>query len=107
MSDGEPYLFRSHTADAIGLTVQTITPDLAQQFNAKVGRGVVVTEVKQGSVAEMAGIHSGAVILQVNQVDVNSAADFQRAVASSAADKRVLLLVSEQGMSRYVVLSWG
>lgn len=94
------------TADELGLTVQTLTPDLARQFDAKAGQGVVVTEVKPGSVAAMAGIRNGTVILQVNKMDVNSSADFQRAVKKSSGDKRVLLLVSDRGMSRYVVLSW-
>ncbi|MFC1748938.1 DegQ family serine endoprotease [Pseudomonadota bacterium] len=94
------------TADELGLTVQTLTPDLARQFDAKAGQGVVVTEVKPGSVAPMGGIRTGTVILQVNQKAVNSSADFQRAVASGSNQKRVLLLVSDRGMSRYVVLSW-
>ncbi len=94
------------TADELGLTVQTLTADLARQFDAKAGQGVVVTEVKPGSVAAMAGIRNGTVILQVNKMDVNSIADFQRAVKKRSGDKRVLLLVSDRGMSRYVVLSW-
>lgn len=96
----------TETTDELGVSVQGLTPDLARQFNTKPGRGVVVTEVRPGSVAATAGIRTGTVILQVNQVDVNSAADFQRAVEKSSGRKRVLLLVSEQGRSRYVVLSW-
>lgn len=92
--------------DELGLTVQTITPDLAQQFDAKPGEGVVVTEVKQGSVAALAGIRSGTVILKVNRVAVNSGKAFKQAVEKSRKDKRVLLLLSNRGMSRYVVLSW-
>jgi len=93
-------------ADELGFTVQTLTPDLARQFNAKPGRGVVVTEVQANSVASMSGLRPGTVILQVNQMDVNSTVDFQRAVDKSRSDKRVLLLVSDGNMSRYVVLSW-
>ena len=93
-------------ADELGFTVQTLTPSLARQFNAKPGRGVVVTEVQPNSVASMSGLRPGTVILQVNQVDVNSTADFQRAVDNNRSDKSILLLVSDNGISRYVVLSW-
>ena len=96
----------AQSLDEIGLTVQTLTPQLAEQFDVKPGEGVVVTEVRPGSIAAMAGIETGSVILQVNREPVGSAADFQRAVKQSAADKRVLLLVRKGGMQRYVALSW-
>ena len=96
----------TETVNKLGLTVQTLTLDLARQFDTKPGRGVVVTEVQANSVAAIAGIRTGTVILQVNQMAVNSPADFQRAVEKSSSDKRVLMLVSDRGMSRYVVLSW-
>jgi len=96
----------AQSADEIGLTVQTLTPQLAEQFDAEPGEGVVVTEVRPGSIAAMAGIETGSVILQVNREAVKSAADFQRTVKQGAGDKRVLLLVRKGGMQRYVVLSW-
>lgn len=92
-----------HT-DELGLTVQTVTRELARQYNATPGQGVVVTDIKPGSVAAMAGIRRGTVILQANRKPVNSATEFNRAVNQSKADKRVLLLISERGTSRYVVL---
>lgn len=107
LEDGQVVASSStETADELGFTVQTLTPDLARRFNAKPGRGVVVTEVQPNSIAGMSGLRPGTVILQVNQIDVNSTADFQRAVDKSRGDKRVLLLVSDGAMSRYVVLSW-
>lgn len=92
--------------DEIGLVVQTLTPQLAEQFNAKAGEGVVVTGVQPGSIAAMAGIETGFVILEVNRKVVKSAAEFQRAVEQAAADKRLLLLVRKDDMQRYVALSW-
>ena len=96
----------AQSADEIGLKVQTLTPELAQQFDAKPGEGVVVTQVRPGSIAAMAGIETGAVILQVNREAVSSAEDFTRAVRKGSAQKRLLMLVRDDGMQRYVVLSW-
>jgi serine protease Do len=96
----------TETAKALGIEVQTITPALAQQFDVKPGRGVVITDVEQGSIAAMAGIRPGMVILEANRRDVNSPAEFKQAVEKSSQDKRILLLISDGGSSRYVVLSW-
>jgi serine protease Do len=96
----------SQTTDELGLTVQTLTPALAEQFDAQAGEGVVVTEVKPGSIAAMAGIRPGAVIMQVNRTAVRNAAEFKQAVQQSSADKRVLLLIRRGNMQHYVVLSW-
>jgi len=90
----------------LGLTVQTITADLAEQFDVESGKGVVVTNVKNGSIAAIAGVRIGTVILQVNQQDVNSAAEFKRAIEKRNEKKKVLLLISDRGMSRYLVLRW-
>ncbi len=94
----------SSASDQLGLTVQTITADLARQFGVKAGQGVIVTEVAPGSVATMAGISRGSVILEVNRKAVKTAAEFNQAVKNSANNK-VLLLVRDNDVSRYVVLS--
>ena len=96
----------AQSAEELDLTVQTISPELAQQFNAKAGEGVVVTEVKRGSIAALAGIKTGDVILQVNRKTVDNAAAFSRAVEESRAEKRVLLLVRSGDGQRYIVLDW-
>ena len=54
----------------LGFSVQNISPALAEQFDAKPGDGVVVTEVKRGSLASMAGLEVGTVIHQVNRQKV-------------------------------------
>ncbi|SDY53909.1 DegQ family serine endoprotease [Nitrosomonas sp. Nm33] len=96
----------SQRAEDIGLTVQTLTPQLAEQFDAIVGEGVLVTEVRRGSIAAMAGIKPGTIVLQVNRKEVKSAAEFQRAVKESSSDKRLLLLIREGETQRFVALSW-
>lgn len=95
----------SQASEKLGLAVQTITADLAKQLGIKAGKGVVVTEVAPGSVAMMAGISRGSVILEVNRKAVNTATEFDQAVKNSANNK-VLLLVRDDDVSRYVVLSW-
>lgn len=90
----------------LGLTVQTLTPELAEQFDTQPGEGVVVTAVRPGSPAAGAGIEPGTIILQVNRQFIKDAADYRRAVSESREQRRVLLLVRRGEMQRYVVLTW-
>ena len=96
----------SESSEELGLTVQTLTPELAKQLDVKPGEGVVVTEVKRGSIASLAGIKTGDVILQVNRKAVNNAAAFNQAVQESSDEQRVLLLVRSGDGQRYVALRW-
>ena len=86
--------------------MQTLTPELAQQFNAKPGQGVVVTQVKPGSIAAIAGIKTGNVVLEVDRKPIDSAAAFNRAIEESQENERVLLLIASANAQRYVVLNW-
>jgi serine protease Do len=96
----------TQTSEELGLTLQTLTPQLAEQFGGQAGEGVLVTEVKPGSIAAAAGIEPGTLILQVNRERVKSVADFQQAVKAGRESGRVLLLVRKDEMQRFVVLSW-
>jgi serine protease Do len=96
----------AQSSEEIGLTVQSITTQLAEQFNVKQGAGVVVTQVETGSIAAMAGIKVGDVILQVDRHKVSSAVEFKRLIKRGSKDKQILLLVRDDDFQRYVVLSW-
>ena len=93
-------------ADVLGIVVQSMTPELAEKLGGRAGEGVVVTRVRRGSVAGLAGIEPGSVILQVNKQPVNTAGEFAELVNASGDARRVLLLVSRQGTTYYAVLRW-
>lgn len=94
------------STEEIGLTVQTLTSQIAKQFNVKPGKGVVVTQVQPNSIAAMGGIKTGMVILEVNQKPINSAADFKREIKKSSAKKRALFLTRNGNIQQFIVLSW-
>jgi serine protease Do len=93
-----------HSLEKLGLTVQTLTPELARQFGFQVEKGVVVTQVTPGSEAALAGINPGAVILEVNRKPVSNTEEFKRAVAQTPEKGVVLLLIKDGQYSRYVAL---
>ena len=88
----------------IGIGVQTLTPELAEQLQVEPEtRGVVVARVTPGSPAAGAGIQRGDVIEQANRRETVSAADFRNAVAD-AGGKPILLLLNRRGSARFVVV---
>ncbi len=65
----------------LGAAVSDITAALRTNFNLAYRRGVVVTRVKPGSIAETIGMAPGDVILMAQGKRVNSAAGFARQYA--------------------------
>lgn len=96
----------AQSTEELGMIVQTLTPQLAKQFGIEQGEGVVITEVKPGSVAEMKGIQAGTVILEVDRKPVKTADEFQHIVKQSSKNKRILLLLRDGSSQSYVILSW-
>lgn len=106
LSDNKPLQELAQSTEKLGLAVQTITNDLAKQFDVKAGEGVIVTDVVPNSIAAMAGINRGTVILEVNKKPVNTSHEFKKVVEKLSKDKPVLLLIREKGITRWITLSW-
>ena len=95
---------KSASESAFGLTVQTLTKELAKRLDLEDTEGVVVTEVTEGSLAEQKGLQHGDVITEVDRQPVHSTEEFQKAVGAGNAKKGVLLYVRRAGTSTFVVL---
>lgn len=87
-----------------GMTVQDITPRIAESLGLTQKSGVIVSSVQEGSAADDAGIKPRDIILQVNKVNVKSVKDFQREMSKKGASDGVLLLVKSGGAAHYVVI---
>jgi serine protease Do len=95
---------RPQAETAFGLTVQTLTKDLAERMKLEITEGIVVTDVAEGSAAQQRGLERGDVITAVDRVPARTIDDFKTAVAKADEDKGVLLFVHRARASRYVVL---
>jgi serine protease Do len=84
-------------ASKFGVTVSSITPDLADRLNITAGKGVVVKDVKQGSFAEDLGLNRGDVVLEVNKQPVNNPDDFSKIESSLKSGQDVVFLVRPRG----------
>jgi bifunctional DNase/RNase len=90
------------TAQALGLTVQQLTPDLASAFGEPGGRGVLVSEVD--SSAKKAGVARGDIVVKVGNSDVKALDDFNRQV-SNVKNGEVKLTLNRDGSNRTVTLA--
>jgi len=88
----------------LGLTVQQVTPQVAESLGLKRAEGVVITVIDPGSAAEDAGLRRGDVILEVDRKPVKSVADYRKAVGEVKKGKGVLLLVRRGDSTLFLAL---
>jgi serine protease Do len=92
-------------ASAWGLTVQEITPDLAQQLGlSPEEQGVLISGVQPGSPAAEAGLHQGDVVKEVNHQGIHNLNDYNNALGEIKKSEPVLFLIKRGGGTLYVVL---
>jgi serine protease Do len=81
-------------AEEFGMTVQTLTPEVADSLGAPRDlKGVVVTGVEPGTQASDAGLSRGDIILEVNRAPVGDVGTYRDAMRNASKEKSVLLLV--------------
>ena len=84
----------------LGVSVQDLTPELAQAFSLQQRGGAVVAQVTPGSAADQAGLRSGDVIISLNGRDVASSSDLRNAIGLLRVGTRVDLTVVRKGKQR-------
>ncbi len=67
--------------DPYGLTLQELTPMLAESFGFKKGRGVLVADVKEGSRSEKDGIQRGDILVEIGGEKVEDVVGAKNALA--------------------------
>ncbi|MBI5125570.1 MAG: PDZ domain-containing protein, partial [Planctomycetes bacterium] len=93
---------QQETTKNFGMTLDTLTPELAKRFGYDGEMGVVVVDVEPGSPAERAGIQPGDLIKEVNRERVHNLQEFQAIASKGPADKGLLLLAKRGNFTRYV-----
>jgi Do/DeqQ family serine protease len=87
-----------------GMSVQPLTPDLADQLQLPSGtKGVAVVDVDPAGAAAEAGLQQGDVIQKVNGRAVESGSDLKSAL-DAASDRPALLLVQREGHGLFLAL---
>ncbi|HUD02190.1 MAG TPA: Do family serine endopeptidase, partial [Rhabdochlamydiaceae bacterium] len=86
----------------LGIEVENMNADLGRQLGySATEEGVVITKVKPGSPAAMAGIRPGFLIQAINHKKISNTTDYEAALNESSQNKRILLLVRHGKMTRF------
>src|SRR5271157_340087 len=80
-----------------GLTVRSITPEMAERYKLPNSKGVVVQDVKPDGFGENSGLNRGDVILEINKQPVNNEGDFRRIESQAKSGQDVVFLVRPRG----------
>ncbi len=89
--------------EALGIQVQDLTREMAEQSDYPFGAGVIVAAVAPGSPASRVGLRTGDLIRRVNRQAVTSVDEFESALARAKGDK-VVLLIQRGAISQYVTV---
>lgn len=81
----------------IGVSVQTITPEIARAFNLKEQNGALVADVVPGGPADKSGIKRGDIIISLNGKDVDEMSDLPKIVADTPIGKTVDVRIIRDG----------
>jgi serine protease Do len=86
------------TSDAkFGISIQTVTPELAGRLGMREATGVVVTEVEPGSFAADIGMLQGDIIVEINKQPVRSNTDVRNIQRSLKSGQDVAFRIQRRG----------
>ena len=98
---------KSKTFEKLGFVAEELSKSNIEKFKLKkIKAGILISSVKEGSVAEEAGLLPGMVIVRVGQIEVNSIDVIEDAIKNAIKQKRkaILLLVKVESGTRFVAL---
>ena len=86
----------------LGLSLQQLTPELAERFGYDDEKGVLVAGVESGSLADRAGIRRGSLILEIDRQRVTSVKEAKKLLKTKK--KSHLFLIQQGEGTRYVAI---
>lgn len=90
--------------ERLGLHVQNLDTESAQKLGYKDEKGVLVVKVGNDTPAAQAAIKPGSLIVAVNRNKVSDVAEFSKEIEIAAKDGRVLLMVKQGEIVRFIPL---
>ncbi|MBW2109194.1 MAG: DegQ family serine endoprotease, partial [Deltaproteobacteria bacterium] len=90
----------SVTRGWLGVSIQDVTPELAEYYGLKEPKGAIVGEVFEGDPADKAGIQAKDVIVEVDGKKIHNSRDLSRIIAAVPVGKKVDVTVLRNGKKR-------
>jgi serine protease Do len=95
------------TRGYLGVSIQSVTPELAKAMKLEEHQGALVADVTPGSPAAKAGIHRGDVIVGFNSETVKDSHDLPAVVAKTAVGEKVTVTLRRDGKTQKVPVTVG
>ncbi len=89
----------------LGITAETVTPEMAEQMKLSVPHGAMVQSVAPGSPASEAGIRHGDVIHRIDTVEVTSVENLVEAI-NSIKTNQVALQIERGGQMTFITVTF-
>jgi serine protease Do len=94
----------SDESDEIGIRIKDLSPEIARQFGlGEEDAGVLITQVKEGSKADKAGITPGDIIKEVNHKAVANTAEYVELMKNTKKGDEISMLLKRRN-SGYVAV---
>jgi len=91
----------------LGVMIQDVTPDLAKSFGLKETKGVLISDVTEGSPAAMAGLKRGDVVKGFDGHEVKNAHALSRLVATTQPNSKAKVDIIRDGKEKTVEVRIG
>jgi serine protease Do len=95
------------TRGYLGVTIQPVTPDLAQAFNLPDENGALVGGVQKDTPAARAGLKAGDVVIELNGKNVVDSRHFRLMVAQTPPRTKVTLKLLRDGKEKILTATLG
>ncbi len=94
---------QSNSLSQFGLSLQNLTPELAEQFGYEQNQGILIADVERNSPAGRVGLKAGQLVEEINRKPVRNLADLKNIIKDSKQNQ-VLLRIRSGNSSQYIVL---
>ncbi|AKJ64022.1 DegQ family serine endoprotease [Kiritimatiella glycovorans] len=90
------------TRSYLGVYIQPVDETLAESFGLDEARGILISQVEEGSAADEAGLEQGDIILEFNGRSVEDMGSFRNEVATTPPGTTIELRINRDGRMKKV-----
>ena len=99
---------REEVGSKLGITVQSLTPELARNFDLDPDEeGVVVVDVERGSPADLGGLRRRDLIKEINHHPIRDLKDLRKEIDKIDLQRGAVFLIKREGHQMYVSITIG
>ncbi len=91
----------------VGVWYLNVTEDIAERLDLPDTKGIIISDVIQGSPAQEAGLRAMDVVRRIEDVDIHSTEDFANAIVESSPGDEVLLSIIRGGEPMFITVTLG